>query len=641
MEKSSKFSELKANGRLPSPKGAALQVLLLCQKDDLTNQELAHAIQADPALSARLIKLANSPLANQARPVVSVTDAIVVLGINTVRQIVLGLSLVDGSRNLACKKFDYQGFWSHSLLTAITAQNLFDLRSVGSLAPKEISILGLLKGVGTLALASAYPEEYATTLEKFAVNKNAQLAELERAQFGFDHNFLSKEMLADWRMPKAFQTAVLHYEDPGQANIAEGNTDWHLLHLLHVADYLATMCLTAEPLRNKMVPKLIFKATRLGVESDVLTELGNKIVKEWHDWSKLFRIAVVEVPPFASMLEVAPLAPERNDAGEMPRNASENSYKLRVLLVDDDPPVLMILKMLLDNAGHTVAMARNGVEALNMISDFMPQVIITDWVMPEMDGIAFCKALRRNPVWCNIYVFMMTAQESTDRLVEAFEAGADDYMTKPVNPKVLAARLSAGQRVVRLQEELEHERQQLHQFSSELAASNKRLQQLALTDALTDLPNRRFANDHLERQWALAQRNNTPLSCMMVDIDYFKNVNDTYGHKVGDDALKQVAHALQLAVRKQDVVCRLGGEEFLVICTDLPASLLSRYAERLRQCIISLDFNAESGKTFKLTISIGAASKAATMLNPDMLLQLADKRLYAAKENGRNCSVVD
>ena len=156
--------------------------------------------------------------------------------------------------------------------------------------------------------------------------------------------------------------------------------------------------------------------------------------------------------------------------------------------------------MLLDNLGHTVAVARNGVEALAKVNEFMPQIIITDWMMPEMDGIEFCRALRRNPAWRNIYVFMLSAMEGTDRLVEAFEAGANDYMTKPVNPKVLSARLSAGQRVVQLQEELEYERQLLQKFSSELTVSNQRLQQLALTDELTNLPNRRFANEHLERE---------------------------------------------------------------------------------------------------------------------------------------------
>jgi diguanylate cyclase (GGDEF)-like protein len=637
MSGNSKLEELKKNGYLPSPKGAAVQVLRLCQQEDVTNQEVAYAIQADPALSARLIKLANAPVSHQIRPIASVVDAVAVLGMNTIRQLVLGLSLIDSTRNITCKKFDYQKFWSHSLLTAIAAQNLVSLRGVGAIPSEEVFVLGLLGKVGSLALATAYPLEYMAVLEK--VTADARLVDLEHAEFGFDHNLLSKEMLADWRMPEVFQSAILHYEDPAQSNIAEGGRDWCLLHLLHIADYLAQMCLAQEPARSKMVSKLIFKATRLGVESDVLTGLGDKAVKEWHDWSKLFGIQAVEMPPFESLLEVAPLAPESSDAGELPNHAI-NSYKLRILLVDDDRAVLMIMKMLLDRCGHTVAVARNGVEALGMIKDFMPQIIMTDWIMPEMDGIEFCKALRRNPEWRNIYVFMLTAQESTDRLVEAFEAGANDYMTKPVNPKVLGARLSAGQRVVQLQEELEHERQQLHKFSSELAASNQRFQKLALTDVLTDLPNRRFANEHLDRQWALAQRNNTALSCMMVDIDYFKQVNDTYGHKVGDDVLKQIAHAFQMSVRKQDVVCRLGGEEFLVICPDVQAEPFYRYAERLRQNVSALTFNdPATGKSFKLTISIGAASKAPMVSTSEMLLQLADKRLYTAKESGRNRTV--
>jgi len=408
----------------------------------------------------------------------------------------------------------------------------------------------------------------------------------------------------------------------------------------HIADFFATVCLSHEPARSKMVSRLIFKATRLGVESDMLIELGDKVVKEWHDWSKLFNIRVADVPPFAKLLEIAPLAPESNEVGDLPK-ITPASYKLRILLVDDDSAMLMVMKMLLDNQGHTVALARNGEEALAMVKDFIPQLIMTDWIMPKMDGIEFCRALRRNPAWRNIYVFILTAQEGIDRLVEAFEAGANDYMTKPINPKILSARLSAGQRVVQLQEELEYEREQLQKFSSELAISNQRFQQLALTDELTGLPNRRFANEQLERQWAMAQRNKSPLSCMMLDIDYFKQVNDTYGHKTGDDVLKQVASTLQASVRKQDVVCRIGGEEFLVICPDVQIAELNKYAERLREKISLLNFSDNADKKFKLTISIGAASKLPVMSNAEVLLQLADKRLYIAKESGRNRTVSD
>src|SRR3989339_1795992 len=246
------INELKAHGSLPSPKGAALQVLKLSQKEDVTNQEIAHAIQGDPALSARLIKLANSPMAHQIRPITSVVDAVTVLGMNTVRQMVLGLSLVDSSRGLACEKFDYQIFWSRSLLTAIAAQNLMTLFNFGSVTAEELFVLGLLGKVGSLALASAYPQEYSIILEQDAADAETRLADLERAKFGFDHNLLSKHMMADWRMPDVFQAAVLYYEYPDNSNFVEGSRDWGLLHLMHVADYLAKTCLAQEPLRGKM-----------------------------------------------------------------------------------------------------------------------------------------------------------------------------------------------------------------------------------------------------------------------------------------------------------------------------------------------------------------------------------------------------
>ena len=639
MDSNSKLEELQASGNLPSPKGVAMRVIELTRKDGVANQEIAHAIKSDPALSSRLIKVANALVAYQTRPIVSVVDAVTVLGLNTVRQLVLGLSLMDSSRNVVCQKFDYQDFWSRSLLTAIAAQNLVLQSGIGS--PEEVFILGLLGQIGSLTLATAYPQEYARVLGASAAMEGTGLDNLERTEFGFGHNQLTQAMLANWGLPRVFQEVALHHEDPGQSSFAEGSRDWRLLNVLHIADYFSKVCLAQEPRRRKMVPKLLMIATRLGVESDALIKLGDKSVHEWHEWSKICGIRSVEVPSFVKLLEAVPLVSEMLDIGEELPSDTGTFYKLRILLVDDDRAILFMLKTLLENAGHTVVTARNGAEALALLEKSTPQLIITDWVMPKMDGLEFCKALRKNPLWRNIYVFIMTAQESTDRLVEAFEAGANDYMTKPINPKVLGARLRAGQRVVHLQEELEFDRQQLHKFADELAASNQRLQQLALTDVLTGLPNRRFANEHLERQWALAERGNRPLSCMMVDIDRFKQINDTYGHKMGDDALKQVAHALRGATRVEDVVCRFGGEEFLLICPDIPAEQAYHYAERLRQSVAAIHVRGDDGQAFHLTISIGVASKKPTLLNTEMLLQLADKRLYAAKSGGRNRTVAN
>lgn len=631
------FGELKSADRLPSPKGAALEVFRLSQNEDITNLEIARAIKVDPALSSRIVKAANSPSLHHVKPVVSIMDALVVLGMNTVRQLALALSLVDNNRSGACKKFDYQAFWSHSLLTAIVAQKLIVRKGMGS--PEEIFVLGLLSQIGALALATAYPKEYAAILEKAASGTDVKLVDLERAEFGVDHNQLTREMLADWNIPQVFHEVALHHEDPSQSSILEGSREWTLLHILHVANYFARVCMAQVKQRQAMVPKLIFKSIRLGVESEALIEMGDKVVVEWQDWGKAYGIRTVAIPPFAKLLEVAPLAPEALGGMEIPRNPSD--YKLRILLLDDDRAILLMLKMLLERVGHTVFMANNGKDALSMLEKHMPQLILVDWIMPGMSGLEFCKALRKNEEWRNIYVFMMTAQESTDRMVEAFEAGANDYMTKPINPKVLAARLGAAQRVVQLQEELEFDHQQLHKLATELAVSNERLQQLALTDVLTGLPNRRSANEHLEQQWAIAARSGRQLSCMMVDIDHFKKINDEYGHKAGDDALKRVAETMNLSVRKQDIACRFGGEEFLVICPDTPAEQLCRLAERLRNAISKIVLPDVHARNCLITVSIGLASKEPGVASPEMLLQLADKRLYEAKNKGRNRIVAE
>ena len=469
----SKFEEIKMSGKLPSPKGVAMQVIQLTQRDDVTSQAIAQAIKADPALSSRVLKVANSLVMYQTRPIASIVDAVSVLGFNTLRQLVLGLSLIENNSSGTCHEFDYQNFWAHSLLTAITAQNLVLHSGIGS--AEEVFIVGLLGQIGSLALATAHPQEYARILNAVATGVDAELINLERAEFGFDHNQLTRAMLVDWGLPQVFQEAVLHHEDPGHASFAEGSRGWHLLNALHIADYFSRVCLAQGTHRRKMVSKLILTASKLGVEIDALTRLGDKSVREWQEWSKLCEIHSAEVPPFAQLLEAVPLVPEMLDIEEELPSGSGAFYKLRILLVDDDRAVLLLLRTLLEKAGHTVVTASNGAVALNTIEEFTPQLIITDWIMPEMDGIALCKALRQNPAWLNIYIFIMTAQEGMDSLVEAFEAGANDYMTKPVNPKVLLARLRAGQRVVQLQEEMEFDRQQLREFSDELVAFSHRL----------------------------------------------------------------------------------------------------------------------------------------------------------------------
>ena len=443
-------------------------------------------------------------------------------------------------------------------------------------------------------------------------------------------------MLADWGMPKLFQDIALHLEQPEASQFPEGERSWRLLQVFHLSDCLAAICTSAPSERYRRIPHLMLLATRVGISTSALIEIGDRVILGLREWCNLFNLVAPELPPFEEMLNSASLTPELLGVDDL-SGTPLATFKLRILLVEDDRAIQLLYKALLEKAGHTVTTANNGRAALEIVKTDAPQLIISDWVMPEMDGIEFCREIRKNPAWNGIYLFIVTAQESTEKLIEAFEAGVDDYLSKPINPRVLAARLRAAQRIIQMQTAQEEDRLQLRQFADELAVSNKRLQALALTDSLTGLPNRRHAMERLEQEWAVATRGGRPVCCMMVDIDRFKSINDTHGHHFGDEALRMVAANLRHAARKQDVVCRLGGEEFLVICADTDEQAGFHYAERLRKHVASQTLQIQE-KTLSLTVSIGLASSS-PITDVEAMMHLADERLYAAKAAGRNCTI--
>lgn len=627
-----KFEAFKAQGKLPSPRGIALQIIQLANKEDATTQQIAHLINNDPALAGCIIKAANLLANREGRPIATIMDGVTVLGIKSVRQLVLSLSLVADFRSGACKGFDYQKFWAQSACSGIAAQEIVTKLQIG--VADEAFLLGLLAQVGRLAMATIFAQSYSQVLAQSTTANN--LSELERNAFGLDHNQVTALMLSDWGMPELFQKIALHLEHPEASEFSEGERNWRLLQLFHFSNRLAEVCTSSPSQRYRKIPRMMLLATRVGIETTVLIEIGDRVIQGLREWCDLLNIAAPSLPTFVEMLNSASITPELMDTDNLPESQL-TSFKLRILLVDDDRSILMLYKAMLEHAGHNVTTANNGRAALEIVKVSPPQLIISDWMMPEMDGIEFCKALRKNPEWDNIYVLIVTAQESTEKLIEAFEAGASDYLTKPINPKVLAARLRAAQHIIQMQEALEEDRLQLRQFADELAHSNKFLQELALTDTLTGLPNRRYGLERLEQENAVAMRGGRPVCCMMVDIDHFKSINDSYGHHSGDDALKMVAASLRNAARKQDVVCRIGGEEFLVICADTDEQTGFQYAERLRQHVASQSLSIQD-QTLHLTVSIGLADNSKTESVGAMMHQ-ADERLYAAKAAGRNCTI--
>lgn len=630
-----KFTRLKISGQLPTPKGIALEVIKLTQQSDVSNQAVAHMIKTDPALSVRVIKAANMLLANSSRPVVTIADAVMVLGTRGLRQLVLGIALIADYRHGPCRQFDYAQYWNHSLLTGIAAKHLAQYARLA--AADEIFVVGLFSQIGQLALASVFSDEYGALLVQARGKSSAVLYAEQRMRFGFDESELSAAMLADMHFPVIFQNLVRYCSQPEDSDALEPSREWRLLQLLHIASAMAGLFLSKPSSRSSLVKQLRQYALRMAMDWNEFVALGEACLRDWQEWSGLLGMGgELIISSFAELFQ----SEEEGGALMVDVPIEPSDYPLRVLLVDDDRTTLALLNALLQGAGHQVQLASNGEQAMRLIEQQPPQVLISDWIMPEMDGITLCRKLREHADWRSIYMVILTSQENPDKLVEAFEAGVDDYLLKPVNQKIFFARLRAGQRVIRMQEELAFEREQLQRFSNELAVANQRLQQLALTDALTGLPNRRAAMERLEQEWSMMQRSDRPLACMMLDIDHFKSVNDRLGHPVGDIALKFVAQTLRHAARAQDVVCRFGGEEFLVICPDTDIDAAYQCAERLREQV-ALSAVTGVSPPLRLTLSLGVVSVNGGKVAFDELLSRADQCLYAAKKAGRNRTIFE
>jgi two-component system cell cycle response regulator len=301
----------------------------------------------------------------------------------------------------------------------------------------------------------------------------------------------------------------------------------------------------------------------------------------------------------------------------------------RILIVDDHEDNVELLRARLESWGFETISAREGADALSLIESTLPDLVLLDIMMPKIDGIEVARRVKGNPDLPFIPIIMQTALDSTENKVEGLEAGADDYITKPIDFPELKARVNSMLRIKRLQEEIE-ERER------ELMEANERLRHMSQTDALTGLENRRHIETRLEEMFEHAKRLAEPFSCVMVDLDKFKSVNDEYGHQVGDVVLKQLAKILKNEVREIDHAGRYGGEEFILLLTGTVLDAAVTFAERVRQAIEDHTFVFEGG-TLKRTASFGVAGwPHPRIMNSDGLVKAADDALYVAKEMGRN-----
>ncbi|MEX0892365.1 MAG: diguanylate cyclase [Gemmatimonadota bacterium] len=295
----------------------------------------------------------------------------------------------------------------------------------------------------------------------------------------------------------------------------------------------------------------------------------------------------------------------------------------RILVVDDNRDNVEIIATRLRYRGYEMIEATNGEEALAAVDEQPPDLILLDVMLPDIDGYEISRRIKGNESLGYIPIILVTARDSTQDKVMGLDAGADDYLTKPINFPELEARVRSMLRIKRLQDELEEK--------------NEELERLSISDGLTGLFNHRHIHGLLAEEFERAERGNHPLTVAMFDLDHFKGINDTHGHQAGDRVLEQMADILRESAREIDRMGRYGGEEFMVLLPDTDLEEGATFVERIRKRIADGSFTIGDDQTINITISAGVATYPhETVRSPEALVRMADNALYAAKEGGRD-----
>ncbi len=316
----------------------------------------------------------------------------------------------------------------------------------------------------------------------------------------------------------------------------------------------------------------------------------------------------------------------------------------RILIVDDRQENLFALEKIIERPGLKIMKAKSGNEALTLVLEFDFALILLDVQMPDMDGFETAELMRGEEKTEHIPIIFITAINTEKRFVfKGYESGAVDYLSKPLDPYILESKVSVFLDLYTQRQLLLDTTKKLNVTIEELKASQKTiedqnllLKEASLRDELTGLYNRRYLNEILEKEFSRAIRYQTDLSCLLLDIDYFKSVNDTYGHSFGDVVLRGISDCLRCDIRKTDVSFRYGGEEFMILLFNTGIEGARIVAEKIRSTCESAIHDDGTNKR-SITISIGAASvKHHHPTNGEELIIFADKALYRAKDEGRN-----
>ena len=306
---------------------------------------------------------------------------------------------------------------------------------------------------------------------------------------------------------------------------------------------------------------------------------------------------------------------------------------MRVLIADDDPTSRALLRAMVSRLGHECLVTEDGSRAWQLMAQGGIDVLFTDWMLPRVDGPGLCRQVRHGLDGGYVYIVLTAGNDYPERVIEGMSAGADDYLTKPVNASAVQARLVAAERITSLHSKLATTQAELQRVNLDLLEQSR-------TDELTGLGNRRRMEEDVARVHARAVRVDRSYGVALFDIDHFKLYNDHYGHIAGDEALRQIAHRIELVVRASDCCYRFGGEEFLLLVQDCDfVNSLFAAGERVRQAVVDAGIRHEARPSDPpvATVSGGVAAwMPGSKATARDVIEWADEALYRAKESGRN-----
>ena len=492
---------IKSQISLPSPPAIVVKILKTVQKEDTSLQELARIISADQALTAKLLRVANSGIYAPTNEITNIDRALSVLGTNVIKNIALSFVIASDLRGDSSASFDFDYYWRRSVTAGVAAELLSQLLQRQN---ADIFVTALLHDIGVLIMFLCKGDEYSHLLEE-RIATGIPLRDLETRKFGFNHQQLGATLIRSWGLPEVIAEPIGYHHDPAQAP-EEHRFAAELLRFSDLLSQIYCEANSAEKVRllqNEMT-------TQFDVSANQVRELVDEVAMKSIKLMETFELNPGDIKPYSQMLQ--------------------------------------------------------------------------------------------------------EANEELGRLNLSYE---------------------------QLVMELKEAKENAENLANELHDANTRLKELVFRDGLTGLYNHRYFQEILARELARALRYQSSLSLIMFDIDYFKQVNDCFGHPTGDVVLMNISRVVEKAVRPSDVVARYGGEEFAVILPVTNQAGMRVFAERLRRSVEGIATRAE-GDEIKVTISVGGAcwTPDRPQVSREMLIDSADRALYTAKNNGRNQVVV-